>query len=677
MNEVGASGTPSRSLGRYSIERTLARGGMGEVAVGRIVGARGWTRPVVIKRVLDHLRDDPETVTRFLDEARIAASLNHANIVQVFDLADHEDELFLVMELVEGVDLRRLLRARSGDGAALPPALAAHVAAELCAALDYAHERCDASGRRLGIVHRDISPSNVLLSRAGEVKLADFGIAAARSRLNATRTGQLRGKLAYMSPEQAAGEAADARSDVFSVGVLLYEMLAGERPFKGESEVETLASVQRGVFEPLAALAPDADPALCEVVERALAHDPAARTETARELERALRPFAPVDARGELAQLVAEAELAQPARQTSGARSLDDLLLAQLDAAESSASRPPLPTSVSRTGRRAVVPDHTLTRAAAPRRRRRTQPVLLAIVLLLALGAIAASWPWPARLTATSNPDGASVYVDGQPIGVTTLVTRVAPGAHEITWRLDGYAPESQPFEVHRGRPIELSAALRPADRPIEFHSVPPGATVTVGDVSVAAGNAIDVPVGVPVRVRMELEGYATIEENVTFAPDVRIFTRRLAVDPTARTTGGGPPAAEEATATPDGTSPSPRGEPRPARPTSPTTGPVAGTPVGAGTPVTDGSSNAEVAAARGTLVVRFVAPPMVGDIEIDGAPRGRNSDLRANFDLAAGSHRVVVRNPDVAAAFSTTVDVAADAETTVTVAWPTGPEAP
>jgi hypothetical protein len=227
--------TPAR-LGDYEIVRRIGAGGMAEVWLGRRAGAAGFAKPVAVKRLLPEVAGEEELRAMFVEEARLQAGLSHRNLVQVFDFGENGGERFLVMEYVEGTDLGALL----GREGRLSPALALHVAAEIADGLDYLHAR--------GIVHRDVSPGNVYLSRAGEVKLGDFGIAKAKAPGLRTERGRLKGKLAYLAPEQARGEAVDARADLYALGLVLFEMLTGGRYLEGEAEADVL----RAAMNPLA-----------------------------------------------------------------------------------------------------------------------------------------------------------------------------------------------------------------------------------------------------------------------------------------------------------------------------------------------------------------------------------------------------------------------------------------
>ncbi len=277
------AGTP---IGKYVVKRKLAEGGMAEIYLATARGAEGFEKDVVIKRVRSFLSDDEGFVRMFINEARLVSRLNHANVVQIFDFDKHEDSYYLAMEYVRGSSLWELRKRCREKGIRMPPVLTAHVGAQVAAGLHYAHRAKSSEGEPLGLVHRDVTPHNVLLSFDGAVKLTDFGIAKAGNRL--TQPGVLKGKFAYMSPEQARGEDVDARTDVFALGVVLWEMLTGGRLFDGDSEVAVLRAVRESLIVPPARLNPDVPEALDAVVLTALARDPEARYQSAGELERAL-----------------------------------------------------------------------------------------------------------------------------------------------------------------------------------------------------------------------------------------------------------------------------------------------------------------------------------------------------------------------------------------------------
>ncbi len=279
---------PGSEIGRYVVRRKLAEGGMAEIYLASALGPEGFAKDVVIKVVRPFLATDPQFVRMFIDEARLASRLNHANVVQIFDFGKHGDTWYLAMEYVRGASLWELRRRCREQAVPFPPTLAAEIVAQVARGLHYAHALSD-GGQRLGVVHRDVTPHNVLLSFDGAVKLTDFGIAKAQ--LGQTQPGALKGKFAYMSPEQARGEPVDARTDLFALGIVLWELVTGGRLFDGDSDVAVLRAVQDSVVPPPSRLNPEVPPELSELILKALARPREERFQTAAELEKALGTF--------------------------------------------------------------------------------------------------------------------------------------------------------------------------------------------------------------------------------------------------------------------------------------------------------------------------------------------------------------------------------------------------
>ncbi len=276
----------SNAYGPYLLLERVARGGMAEVFRAKRTGIAGFEKIVAVKRILPHLSDNEEFVSMFVDEAKMVASLTHPNIVQIFDLGKLETSYYIAMEYVHGRDLRSIQRRGEERGFPMPANLCAHVVSKVCAALEFAHRKKDDQGRPLRIVHRDVSPQNILISFDGEVKLTDFGIAKAATRASTTDKGALRGKLMFMSPEQAWGAPMDQRSDIFSLGVVFYEMLSGQKPFVGEQDLGVLEMVRRCQLLPLREAQPEVPSVLEAIVMKALEREPDGRFQTAGEMQR-------------------------------------------------------------------------------------------------------------------------------------------------------------------------------------------------------------------------------------------------------------------------------------------------------------------------------------------------------------------------------------------------------
>ena len=261
---------------------------MAEVYKAKLFSNHGFEMLLVLKKILQHHSANEEFVQMFVDEAKITVELRHQNIVQIYDFGCYNENYFIAMECVDGKDLKTLLKTLAKRGEFIPIELVVYIAHEMCKGLDYAHKKIDASGKELGVVHRDITPANILISYTGEVKIADFGIAKARTSVYNTKDGVLKGKYEYMSPEQASGEAVDFRSDIFEVGILLHEMLTGRRLFRTESDLETLELIKSGIYSEPIERHPRVTPRLNQMTMRALQRNKATRFADAKTMQSAL-----------------------------------------------------------------------------------------------------------------------------------------------------------------------------------------------------------------------------------------------------------------------------------------------------------------------------------------------------------------------------------------------------
>ncbi len=283
---------PGSRLDRYELICRLAVGGMAEIYLARATGIEGFEKLVVLKRILPQFAHNPGFVSMFLDEARLSATLQHPNIAQVYDIGHCGDSYFFTMEYVRGQDVRSILKTAV---AAKRPISLSHIITIVtgaAAGLHAAHEKCDLDGKPLGVVHRDVSPSNVLVGYNGSVKLVDFGVAKAAQRSNQTQTGTLKGKVAYMSPEQCTGRPVDRRSDIFALGILLYELTCRRRLFSGSSEFEIMTKIVQQDVTPPSQWVKNYPAALERILLRALARDPEQRYPTAQAMQLELEEFA-------------------------------------------------------------------------------------------------------------------------------------------------------------------------------------------------------------------------------------------------------------------------------------------------------------------------------------------------------------------------------------------------
>jgi serine/threonine-protein kinase len=267
----------------FKIIRKLDAGGMAEVYHAEQESIEGFRKTVAVKKVLPHLVQNEKFLRMFLDEARLSLRMSHANVVQVFNVAKAGGSYYVIMEFVDGVNLKGIMEFMRTRGTMIPVEQAVFISIETCKGLQYAHTLHDSNGRALGIVHRDVSPPNILISKQGEVKLVDFGLAKAVDQLEHTDPGVVKGKFGYLSPEAVEGQVVDCRTDIFAAGILLYEMLTGRRLFQGKNDYETVQQVRVAEIPPLSRINPAVPRDLERIVQRALARDVKQRYQSAQE----------------------------------------------------------------------------------------------------------------------------------------------------------------------------------------------------------------------------------------------------------------------------------------------------------------------------------------------------------------------------------------------------------
>ncbi|EAU67284.1 serine/threonine protein kinase [Stigmatella aurantiaca] len=479
------------TVGRYSLLTRLAVGGMAEIWLARQVGPKGFEKFIVIKRILDGLGTEPEFVGMFLDEARLAAQLNHPNIVQIFDLGEEAGAFYIAMEYLPGENLASLVRTGMRQGRPLPIPFAVRIIASAAEGLAYAHAKTGPDGALLGIVHRDVSPQNLLVTYDGVVKVLDFGIAKAATRESQTLAGQVKGKASYMSPEQARGQSLDARSDIFSLGVILFEMVTQSRLFKF---AEPLAALQAVASEEPLPLAHERNPEVPEalglIIAQALTRQPGQRYPSARHFQSALEEWL----RGQ-SEATGSAELASYMSQVFGERIQERARL--LDAARSgemtasSARRVAARNSSVNTLPESAPQAEEETTLEQPWLQRRRLHLVGAAAVVLAVGAgggvalltarqmppepvAAPTPPSPPVLTIETDPPGARLMVDGKDVGRAPLRLDTLPlGEHKVAASLEGrVTTERQVKLAHPGERamVVLSLAAVP---------VPPAAEPT------------------------------------------------------------------------------------------------------------------------------------------------------------------------------------------------------
>ena len=498
------------AFGKYYLIDRIAVGGMAEIFRAKSFGHGGFENLVVIKRILSHLSVNDQFVRMFMDEAKVSAVLQAANIVRVYDFGKMRENYFIAMECVEGKDVKLLLRKLAERRKLLPREFAVYIAMEAAKGLDYAHKRTAINGQPLNIVHRDVSPSNILVSYTGEVKVADFGIVKAANCAENTDAGMLKGKFEYMSPEQAHGADLDRRSDIFALGIVLHEMLTGRRLFKTDSEVKTLERVKRVDVEPPSTINPGVPARLDKIVMRALTREPDDRYQDAREMHADLLEFlypSSPDSTQQLlshfmSELFADEMEMERSRTESGsalARQMHDSVAdTELEPEFAGGTRTP-------THAAPLLPPKPPSRV----------PIILAIslvgVLAVALAGVI-GWnatqpetvktvtqvtqvePTTGAISLKITPAAATVEMDGAPVGTGAAVVLrdIAPGDHLVKVSAPGFVPHEEKVTVEAGDKVRLQVVLQAArvaptlspNTPAQ----PPGKPVPASDPTAAPG---------------------------------------------------------------------------------------------------------------------------------------------------------------------------------------------
>ena len=291
LTEVALAAVVPEKIGPYEVLERISAGGMAEVYKAKQTGADNFERPVAIKRILPHIARDPNFIAMFQAEAKLAVQLQHGNICQIYQLGRHEDSFYIALEYVDGRDIGAVLDLHQKQGRGVPLPQACYIISRACEGLDYAHNKKSSDGKPLNLIHRDISPPNILISFEGEVKLIDFGLAKAVGSSIQTQAGIIKGKLAYMSPEQVRGAQLDHRSDVFALGIVFFELLTARRLFRRDSDLDTFDAVRQCKIPRPTEFNPAIPPALEQLMLKALARDLDQRYASASAFNEALREF--------------------------------------------------------------------------------------------------------------------------------------------------------------------------------------------------------------------------------------------------------------------------------------------------------------------------------------------------------------------------------------------------
>lgn len=483
---------PGAQLGRYELLTPIAQGGMAAVWAARLSGSHGFRKTVALKTMLPSLSEDPQFERMFLAEARLAMRMHHPNVVDILDLGELDGLLFLVMEWIDGEPLSALIKHVEQDKqGTIPLRLAAQIALKACMGLNAAHLVADDDDRPVGIVHRDVSPQNIMVSYDGQVKVVDFGVAKSLTEGGMTATGQFKGKVPYMAPEQAEGGNVDARTDIFAMGTLMYRMMSGVHPFRADNDLATLKNILMHEARPLRDIAPQVPESVASVVFRCLQRDPAARYPTMQHVVDALEATI-----GDIGPIATESEVATLMKSSLGQRR-ETRRVAMRDAARSlgwatatSESNPRMSLSMasslaalgSRSG--SLTPSGPLSTQAnltlpsiandgptrvgaldAPSHRPRRAPIAAIALAVIAVGALVA-----VVITARTG-DGGSVSAATADTGSAAAPVTAAPGETATATQAAATAPataEPSPADSDTDTPSTSATAVaaRPGGRP-------------------------------------------------------------------------------------------------------------------------------------------------------------------------------------------------------------------
>lgn len=582
-------------FGKYFLLEHIASGGMAEVYKAMVVTREGEKKLVAIKRILPEYSNDDEFIAMLVDEAKIMVTLNQPNIVSLIEFGKVQNSYFIAFEYVDGINIKELILATKKRGVHIPHHLVAYIFREVCAGLNYAHSRKNETGQSLNIVHRDISPTNILLSKEGQVKILDFGIAKAAGQKHMTQVGIIRGKSGYMSPEQAgAQKGLDGRSDLFSSGIIMYEMLTLSRLFRSQDVAQSLRMIREMEIPPPRSHNRNVPEALEAIVMKALERDLRKRYGSAAEMERDLTQFLQQQGQerrageelSEFLQLLVPrpaVEITEPQVKREPGKSpvITDQPFEDTQPGGAHAAAPDFSpqeldqmfddighrqrqgefegsledlfseesiTLIANKRYREQLAFHEASLEVLPTAQHRRRPALGWVVALVMTAAAALGWWWKEErflsLTVTSEPPGAKVSLNGQLLpGATPLAISRAlrPGQAMLEVTLEGYAPVRQAVSLRPGEAQRLHLMLRAEEgkqKILAIYSTPPSAALLLNGVlqpqkTPAVLDNINGPG--PFELRLELDGYEPLTKSVTFQEQQRFQKVELYLIPQPR----------------------------------------------------------------------------------------------------------------------------------------------
>lgn len=526
-----------KTIAQYEIIRKLAQGGMAEVFLAKQKGYQGFEKLVVIKRILPELANSEDFIRMFLDEARTAADLRHSNIVQILEVGQEHGNYHIVMEFLHGQDLRRVLRQQLSQGARVPLQHALQIILDSAAGLHNAHQKKDMNGRRLGIVHRDVSPQNIIVTYEGNAKIVDFGIAKAATQTVKTKTGVIKGKYSYMSPEQASVAPLDHRSDQFALGIVAYELILGKRLFKYPNEMMTLHAVIECKITPPVNVLPGFPQALNDILMKALSPQAEDRYPDMMAFSDAIEEF-----------MANEGLVHGPARVSKYMKGLfakvlkDEAKLGQPVLPEGEGSQPSQ-ISRAKTNQRAVAtvavrgPKRAQAKDSSPtpasqQKKGLSKGIVAALIavpllVLIVVAALVLSKPATAPLIIQSEPAGAEVYIDGLLFGSPSpavLPKAEVDRVYVVKVSKQGFEAKQVQVRVLEKQGSLVNVKLKSKQAQfgvVKFSSTPKGAKVYINGAPMQQRTPFDyprLPVGQQLTVSFSKPGYKDLTRKLTVA---------------------------------------------------------------------------------------------------------------------------------------------------------------
>lgn len=524
MSDKKAGFKLPRLYGKYYLLELINVGGMAEVFKAKMFGVEGFEKIVAIKKILPEVAEDQEFIKMFIDEAKIAVRLQHPSIVQILELGKIEDSFFIAMELVNGKDLKTIRKRLKRVDLLMPVEQSAYTIAQVCEGLDYAHRKTDDKMNSLNIVHRDISPQNMIISYEGTVKLIDFGIAKAKSKSTKTQAGMLKGKFSYMSPEQVSGQPIDRRSDIFSLGVVFFEMLTGKRLFLGKNDVETLEKIRKAEVPPPSVFNSSVPPEIDRIVFKALAKDREERYQWASEFAEDLQKFSyssdknftRQDMMNFMGEFFAD-EIEEETAKLEEYKKLDK-------PAELNRSRPSFQNPIT--------DDEGTDNFEIPASSSKGKKFAVLVALIAIIGTLV----YFGMDILKQKKDTATLLVDSsEQKSIVTLnegtmyqkrcetpckVEGILQGTHELEVRKPGFVPVKNSIVLKKGETLTKVVKLYKIGEQktmLTVKSDPDGATLFINDekANSVTPTVVNIPVGLDIKVRAEKDGYFPVEQNI------------------------------------------------------------------------------------------------------------------------------------------------------------------